>query len=1055
MKALRKDTVLQIKHTYKRFLSILLMALLGVGFFAGIKATSPDMKNTLDTYFDEQNIYDVEIVSTLGLVQNDIDAISKIEGVEAILPTYSIDLEFNIAQKDIIVKTYAYFNEEMNNLSLLEGKLPEKENECVVEDKFLKSTGLNIGDTIQAENFEEDGMLTTNNFKIVGTVSSALYISRERGSTKLGDGMVDDFMFVWNESFSTDIYTQIYLKVEGAKELNTFSNEYEEKVETIKQQLEKVATTREEGRYNEIMQEANEEIAENEQKLEDAKKEANEQISDAEQKIKDAENQITKAQNQINTNRTKANNEFATAEKKIADAEQELNTQEQQFNNNKANIEQQIAQGKAGLDTIKASIQNIETQIIAINKQYEGVTDETILAQKEATLAQLNVGKTEANKKLEEVSLQINEAQKILNNTPSQIATGRAEIQKNKEEFEKTKNSTYRELNNAQAQVNASKKEVADAKITLEEERKKADEEIADAQNKLDDAKEEISKIEKPTWYVLDRKSNTGYEGYNQDTQRIANIGKIFPIVFFVVATLISLTSMTRMVEEQRVQIGTLKALGYNKFQIAKKYIIYALLATVIGGVIGMIIGFQLLPKVIFSMYKMMYAELQLTAEFNLYYGAMGLIIAIICIVGATVFSSISELKCTPAELMRPKAPKPGKRVLLEKIPILWKHLNFTQKVTARNIFRYKKRFLMTIIGICGCTALILAGFGLKNSISSMIPLQYGEIFKYQMLVSLKSDLTHEQIQNKVDEIQQLDGITDILKLNMQAGNVEKNGRDEDVQIVIPEDNKLEEFILLRKNGVDEFYHLNEDEVIITEKLAKLLNVKDGDTIKLQNTDEKESEVKVQAITENYISHYVYMSKTLYNNLYDNMLEDNVLFVKTQGLSTEQEDNIAKIILDDTDNIAGLSRNSNLVSMMDDTMKSLDSVVWVLIVSAGLLAFVVLYNLSNVNISERIRELATIKVLGFYDKEVYDYVSKETVILTVIGIIFGLSCGYFLNLFIIETCELDIIMFNKVIEPISYLYASLITVVFAMIVNITTYFRLKKIDMIESLKSIE
>lgn len=1055
MKALHKDIVLQIKHTWKRFLSILLMALLGVGFFAGIKATSPDMRNTLDTYFDEQNVFDIEVVSTLGMVQNDIDAISQIEGIEKILPTYSTDLEFNIGQKDMIVKAYAYFTEEINQPQLQDGRLPKKENECVVESNFLRATGLQIGDKIVAENLDEDGILNTNTFEIVGTVSSPLYISRERGSSKLGDGMIDYFMYIWNGNFSSDVYTEIYLTATGTKELNTFSNAYEKKVETIETQLERIATTREEGRYQEILTEANEKIAENEQKLEDAKKEANEKIADAEQEIRDGENQIAKAESEIKSNKAKANTEFSQAEAKIAQAEKELREKERQFNNSQVSLQEQISQAKTVIDTLNSNMKKIESQIAEVNKQYEGVTDETELAQKEAILAQLNESKMQISSQLKEISIQVETAQQILDNTPKQIAAGKEEIQKNKQELTKNKNSTYQQLNSAQNQVNASKQKITEAKVTLENEKRKATEEIEDAEQKLADAKEEISKIEKPTWYILDRESNTGYEGYHQDTQRIANIGKLFPVVFFVVATLISLTSMTRMVEEQRVQIGTLKALGYYKFQIIQKYILYALAATVIGGVIGMVIGFALLPRIIFSMYRMMYADLQIDIQFNFYYGTIGLGIAIACIVGATIFSAMNELKRTPAELMRPKAPKPGKRVLLERIPFLWNHMNFTQKVTARNLFRYKKRFLMTIIGICGCTALILAGFGLKNSISSMIPLQYGEIFHYQMLVSLKSDITEEQVQEKENELQGYSEITDLLKVNMQAG-ILTTKESKDVQILIPEDNtKLEKFILLRKNGTKEYYHLSDDEIIVTQKVAKLLNIKSGDTVKLKNVDDQEVEVKVQAITENYISHYVYMASNLYQELFNSVPQENVILIKTEQLTTTQEENLAKAILEDTEHIAGLSKNSNLISLMDDTMKSLDSVVWILIISAGLLAFVVLYNLSNVNISERIRELATIKVLGFYDKEVYDYVAKETIILTAIGIILGLAGGYFLNLFIIETCELDMIMFNKIVEPISYLYAAIITVVFTIIVNITTYFRLKKIDMIESLKSVE
>lgn len=546
-----------------------------------------------------------------------------------------------------------------------------------------------------------------------------------------------------------------------------------------------------------------------------------------------------------------------------------------------------------------------------------------------------------------------------------------------------------------------------------------------------------------------------GYASFIQDTKSIRNIGIVFPAVFFIVATLISLTSMTRMVEEQRTQIGTLKALGYSKIQIASKYIIYASLASIIGGILGMCVGFVLLPKIIWMMYEMMYQIGDISLSFNLTYGALGLGLIYICIVGATIYSLIKELKETPAILMRPKAPKIGKRVLLERITFIWKRLSFSRKVTIRNIFRYKKRFLMTVIGIFGCTSLILAGFGLKDSISAIMPSQYEKVFDYDMQISLKNGLDESQLQEIVNKLDQKEEITKIVKTYMATSTAVNGELEEDVQIIVPEEKEsLEGIINLKDVKTKETITLNDNEICLTDKAAELLKVKVGDTIKLKESNGNEKEVKISNIVENYISHYVYMSKELYQTLYEKDYESNVLLTKNTDLSEEQEEKLATDIMQENE-VSSISLTSTAITMMDDTMKSLNYVVVILIVSAGLLAFVVLYNLANVNISERIRELATIKVLGFYDREVYDYVTRETVLLTLIGIAIGLVGGYFLNYFIIGTCEINMLRFSKIISPLSYVYSILITIGFTLIVNIATYFALKKIDMIESLKSVE
>ena len=489
-----------------------------------------------------------------------------------------------------------------------------------------------------------------------------------------------------------------------------------------------------------------------------------------------------------------------------------------------------------------------------------------------------------------------------------------------------------------------------------------------------------------------------GYASFIQDTKSIRNIGIVFPAVFFIVATLISLTSMTRMVEEQRTQIGTLKALGYSKIQIASKYIIYASLASIIGGILGMCVGFVLLPKIIWMMYEMMYQIGDISLSFNWTYGALGLGLIYICIVGATIYSLIKELKETPAILMRPKAPKIGKRVLLERITFIWKRLSFSRKVTIRNIFRYKKRFLMTVIGIFGCTSLILAGFGLKDSISAIMPNQYEKVFDYDMQISLKNGLDESQLQEIVNKLDQKEEITKIVKTYMTTSTAVNGELEEDVQIIVPQDEEaLKGIINIKDAKTKEDVDLNDNEICLTDKAAELLKVKVGDTIKLKESDGTEKQVKISKIVENYIYHYVYMSKELYQTLYGKDYETNVLLTQNTDLSEEQEENLATEIMQENE-VSSISLTSTAITMMDDTMKSLNYVVVILIVSAGLLAFVVLYNLSNVNISERIRELATIKVLGFYDKEVYDYVTRETVLLTLIGIALGLARRIFLKL---------------------------------------------------------
>ena len=562
--------------------------------------------------------------------------------------------------------------------------------------------------------------------------------------------------------------------------------------------------------------------------------------------------------------------------------------------------------------------------------------------------------------------------------------------------------------------------------------------------------------MENQKWYIFSRKDNAGFNGISQDTENVEKLGEVFPIVFFIIATLISLTTMSRMVEEERTEIGTLKALGYNNFQIITKYIIYSFLASSIGGILGALFGLKFFPYVIISMYQMMYDISELVIEFNVYYTLLGIGIMSFCIVGASIYTAINELKSTPNELMRPKAPKPGKRVLLEKIPLIWNKLNFTQKVTIRNMFRYKKKFLMTIIGIMGCTALIITGFGLKDSISKIMDYQYIDIYNFDMLIGLKNSLTSSEISSLENELRNRDEINDTVSAYLSSSEVKYKENREDAQILVVENSEiLDDVIQLKDLKSGKKLTLNDDEVIITDKLAQLLDVKKGDEIKLLDSDNNEYTVKIGEIAEHYISHYIYITNNLYKKLYNKEVQPNIIYAKYQKkLDENKEETLSKELLLNS-KINSITLTSYLMKTMDDTLNAMNYVVYVLIVSAGLLAFIVLYNLANVNISERIRELATIKVLGFYDKEVYDYVTREIVLLTVIGILFGLVFGYFLNMFILSTCEINILRFKRIVTPLSMLISSVITIAFTIIVNYMTYFSLKKIDMIESLKSVE
>lgn len=1075
-KAVIKDALREIKKSYKRFISILLMAFLGVGFFAGIRASSPDMLDTIDTYYKNQNVYDIQVLSTLGLTSDDINAISKIENVEHVDGNFETDGQIEVGNKEVIAKVMSL--NDFNTPVLIDGSLPSAKNECVVEERFLTVNNKNIGDTIelsikdmQNDNGEDVPYLYEKELKIVGTVQSPMYISVDRGTSTLGSGKIDYYMYIPKSNVQANsIYTNIYVKVKDANKYTTSSKKYEDCVNSVKTEIEKIKDNREKSRYDSLVNTVTKKVEDAEKELNTQKTDAKSKIADAEKELENGKKQIENAEKTIKSNRIKADKEFNKAyaelingKNKIADSEKQLESKEKQANEEFDKLEKQKAELNTQLTTLNSGITEVQKNIENINialknpnlTSEQKANFEKTKKQLENKLSELNNTKAQLVSAISKIDSGIATGKTEIKSAKSKLQSAKNELKKSENAYYSTKNSTYKQLDNAEEELELSKKELKDGENELEKNKKEFNEKIADAESKLNDARAKIAEIENPKWYVLDRKGNAGYSSFIQDTDSIANIGKVFPVIFFIVAALISLTSMTRMVEEQRTQIGTLKALGYNKLQITSKYVLYASLACIIGSILGMSVGFVLLPKIVWKMYSMMYQIGDIQTSFNFEIGSLGFILIVISILGATIYAVIKELIQTPATLMRPKSPKMGKRVFLEKVTFIWKRLSFSRKVTVRNIFRYKKRFLMTIIGIMGCTALIVTGFGIRDSIRAIMPDQYEKVFNYDLQINLKADLDKKQKQDFINSLTNDDKIEKLSETYMSSISAINENVEENVQIIVPNNNTdFNTLINLTDVKSKNNLSLPEDGVLLTDKAAQLLGVEAGDTITLKDTDENETNVKVTNVVENYVYHYIYMSKSMYENLYSKSFDSNVILTKDFNLDNETEDNFVKDLMNMPE-VASVTRISTAMNMMNDTMKSLNYVVVILIVSAGLLAFVVLYNLSNVNISERIRELATIKVLGFYDKEVYLYITRETIILTAIGLVLGLVAGYFLDFFILETCEINMLRFRKFVAPLSFVFAALITILFTIIVNIVTYFALKKINMIESLKSVE
>lgn len=1087
-KAFFHSLIKDIKSSLAQFFAIFGIVALGVGFFAGLNGTTPDMKLTADTYYDEQNLADFRFKSTMGFTEEDAAALSALPYISEVRAGYSADalIEGADVEKTAVIISLPEEESALSSPVLTEGRYPEKADECLIDNAAVygEAAFIKVGDTIKLadSNSEETlDLFGVKEFKIVGAAKSAQYVSFERGNTTLGDGRIGCFILVEPEAFDSEYYLELYAAANGARALNSYSDEYEELTADAEDELNGFADGREQARLDKIKSDAQAELDDKKRELADAKIEYEDGLAEYNDKKKESDGQIADAEALIDEGKE----ELASAYDEIDDKRSQLADAKNEYDGNRADFTSQINEAQAQIDggyaelsagrdaynqsyaeyeQAGANIAELKEQ--AAQLEAAGQTEQAAalngkIAQSEAELAafEARLNDTKAQLDLAEQTLsdrrqtlgeqeaqgqaRLNSAQSEIENAAARIASAQEEADGKAEELKQKEDELKRAKQDAAEELADAAKELEDAKA-----------EIEDAEREIADAQKEIDELKAPDWYVLSRDANPGYSGFGSDADRISAISRVFPFFFFLVAALVCLTTMTRMVEEQRTQIGLYKALGYSKRTITSRYILYALTAGILGSATGLIIGFNVFPTVIFNAYGILYDMPPIILEFDTAAAVLSSAAATLCILIAALASCYYELKTVPAELMRPKAPPPGKRVFLERFPGIWSRLSFTRKVSVRNLFRYKKRFFMTILGICGCTMLMLTGFGLRDSITHIVSKQYGEIMKYDAAVTLTDALSSHDgaLDNTFAEHN-----ADYLYLDQTSVTAGNGSKTMDGYIIVPEDaEKLNGFISFknRETGGSVAFP-NGGGAVITEKLANELGVSAGDTITVKQGDETSVETTVGAVAENYVFHYIYLTPESYSQLFSSPPEYRQIYLNVPDIKDEDGQNAFSGELLKNDSVAAVTFSDKIASDFGDIMKSLDAVVWVLLFCANLLAFIVLYNLANINVTERTREIATIKVLGFYDREVSSYVFRENIILTAIGVALGLFFGIFLHRFVVETAEVDIVMFERSILPLSFVFAGALTFAFAFGVNGIMHFRLKRINMVESLKSAE
>ena len=1085
--AFRKDTMRTMRKTMNRFCSILLIVALGVGFFAGVRATGDDMRDTASDYYIDYNAMDVKVLSTLGFSENDVAAVAAVDGVKQVYAGKYVDC-LTLCHDNFLTRVFSLPQnpdspETMNRLRVLEGQLPQAADECVIDEKIQYKYHFELGQTLSLGSADPtddlENELEHTEYTIVGIVNSPMYLDMtRRGSTTVGDGSLDAYLYVLDENFTAKYYTELYVTAEGSGDLNCYTEEYDTLAAALKDALEPVGEARGELRMQEMADYLNEKIPEARDKIADAE----EQLADAEQQLTDAANELADARKQIED-----------GEKELTDGRAELEKQKKQY----AEYEKKYEEGKQQLEAAKlqmAGASAARAQLAAGKAQVNAILGRMVILPEDSVLLpiladslaptlneftdqngkKLNLGYklydadgnvTPATVKATQTAVNdyFSTMEKQITSAASQYESGKKELEESRKQLD-----TYKsELEKAEKQLNDGEKELAEARVKLADGEKEFEEKSADARQKIADGKTKLNrgklllavadkmlvKLWPAEWYLYTRKELAlGVGEFGDDAARIDNISTIFPVFFLAVAALVCLTTMARMVEEQRTEIGTLKALGYTDREIQKKYLIYSLSATVLGSGLGLAVGFKLFPTVIYDAYCIMYDLPPVEAPFHWGVAAICVVVALGCVTLVTCNVCHGVLSEMPANIMRPKAPPAGQRVLLEKVPFIWRRLSFSHKVTVRNLFRYKKRVLMTIVGIAGCAALVLTGYGLKDAINDIVQNQFQKVFRYDLLAGYSAEDEAEE-QALFDQLESDPDIKEWMPQYRAAITAVDERHSYEVNLTVSQDyTRLTDFISLQERVSRRVLTPEREGAIITEKLATMLGLRAGDTLTLRDGDNRTYELAIAGVSENYASHFVYISAEYYEEVFGKAPEYNTVIVDL----ADRDDWAAaseKLLAGGT--VQMISSDAELVEQYKNVTDNLGYVVAVLIVSAGLLAFVVQYNLSNINITERTREIATLKVLGFYDGEVSAYIYRESVILTILGTGLGLLLGTALTRFVVATAEVDSIMFGRSIYWPSFLMAALITFLFSFLVNWVMHYRLKKINMVESMKSVD
>lgn len=1131
--AYKKSITREILSSKARFISILAIIFLGVAFYAGIKSSGPDLKESINEFFSEQNLMDSKIVSSIGLNDNDLKLLENNDKILDYYATHSVDV--NLTNTNNVVRFMAYDSSDSTNMNkpiVTEGRLPENSGEIALDENSLKENkNLKIGDdyTIESD-VDLDEYFNKKTFKVVGFVQSPMYIENiSRGTTTVGKGSIDYFAILNSSDISMDVYTEIYVRFKNVEDIGSYSDEYKEKMEENNKYLEGLYSNRVIERIEEIKLEAQKEldksykeIEDGEKKLEDAQKEIddgkiqlsdgknqyeeaienyNQEIKDGELKLIEGEKQLVDGQNELN----KQKEQFLNGEKKLQSAKVELDNAKQEFLNQGIDPTKSTQEYNKQIDSLNILITTYDSLSKDIKettsnlKEGDKIPNEKIqywkgiisnpslglnglsdlvngLEQNPANIPlAINISKAVegANKALsenkskleilvsgiikyqqgvtayeEQVSI-FNEGKIKLEEAEKQLDNGKEEIIKGKADLEEGKKQGQLELDKAKKELENSEQKLLDGEKEIKENREK----LLDGRKEIDKEKEKLNDLDDSKYYFFDREDNPGYSTYKGSIDSLDKIASVFPVFFFLVAALICLTTMTRMVEENRVEIGTLKALGYRDLEIARKFIVYAALASIVGSILGIVIGSSALPYIIKQAYSSSFTLPDVNIYFYPSYIIQSLVASIVCTVGAALIVLKGELLENPSNLMRTKAPKIGKKILLERITPLWERLNFNQKVTFRNLFRYKQRMLMTILGISGCMAMLVAGLALEKSTSSVMDIQFGKLIKYDAMVVFNDKNIEKENEEYNEALKSLKGYESSLNIYQDSVTFSKEGiSKQTATMYVPENtDDLNDYILLndRENGTQ--YKLSNNGVIINEKLAKILNASVGDNIIVTDSDNNDHEVKVDNIVENYAGHYIYLSPSYYKEIFNNNPIYNAQLLKLN--SDREDDNKLSTTLMDNDKVINVTLASKMRSLSESA--DLGLVMIVIIVASGSLAFVVLYNLININVSERIREISTIKVLGFYDSEVAMYIFRENIILTILGILAGSFLGKILYVFLVSTAEMDNMMMIPTVDMIGYAISGLITMFFAMLVMIMMHLKLKKVNMVDALKSIE